>query len=157
MPDLNWQLAQVMNVRPGRVRLRFGKPDFCQRCQRGEGCGAGVFAALFARRSTEIEVDLDSAPEPGEWVRVGVAHRTLAIGALLTYGLPLLAFVAGTLPGHWLVEGPVVSDLAALAGGLISGAVAFVFIRNRGTVDVCPVVQALSCEAQDTRFHRSSP
>lgn len=157
MPGLNWQLAQVVDVRPGRARLRFGKPDFCQQCQKGKGCGAGVFAALFARRSTEIEIDLDSAPEAGEWVRIGIAHDTLAFGALLSYGLPLLAFVAGTLPGHWLVESPSLGDLVALVGGLVSAAVVFILMRNRGTVNVRPVVQALSCEEHDTKFHRSSP
>lgn len=148
---LSWQVAQVLESSDRRLRLRFSRPEFCQRCQRGNGCGAGVFSGLFPRRTTEIEIDSDQDLAHGDWVRVGLAHRDLALGAARVYGLPLAAFVAGALPAHWLIGAEGWRDLAALAGGLVAAVLAYVLAQRFFRSPVNPIVQPLSCGSDGTK------
>lgn len=149
--SLSWQVAQVLAMDGHRLRLRFARPEFCKRCQRGDGCGAGIFSGLFPRRETEIEIESDQTLNPGNWVRVGLPHRDLALGAVRVYGLPLLAFVAGAVPAHWLVGPDGWRDLAALASGLTAGILAFLLARQVPGLRMNPVIEPLSCDQGDTR------
>lgn len=151
MAGLSWQVARVLYSDRGHVRLRFSRPEFCQRCRRGEGCGAGVFSGLFPRRATEIEVISDHRLSPGDWVRVGLAQRTLALAAVRAYGLPVVAFLAGALPAHWLVAAELWRDLLALTGGLIAAAGVIWLSQRLVWSPTAPKLEPLSCEAKDTK------
>lgn len=151
MAGLNWQVAEVLYSDGKRVRLRFSRPEFCQRCQRGQGCGAGVFSRLFVPRASEIEIECAHRLTAGQWVRVGFAHRTLAQAAAVTYGLPLMAFVAGALPAHWLVSTEGWRDLWALTGGLVAAAIVLSLGKRLAGCPAAPALEPLSCGATDTK------
>lgn len=130
MADRIWALAQVVGHRPGSVRLRFSKPEGCRRCQRGEGCGAGIFGGLFATGPFEVELSQGGEWHSGDWVRVGIDRGAMVAGAISAYGLPLAAFLAtiwllapatGAAEGFVLVAAVVAGFLAHLVGrrGLI--------------------------------------
>lgn len=133
MADRIWALAQVVGCRPGSVRLRFSKPESCRRCQRGEGCGAGVFGGLFATGPFEVDLPQGGEWHSGDWVRVGIDRRAMVAGAISAYGLPLAAFLAtiwllapatgasGSAEGFVLMAAVVAGYLAHLVGrrGLI--------------------------------------
>lgn len=152
MTGLNWQSARVVSSGNGRALLHFANPEACHRCERGEGCGAGVFRGLFPHRAGSIEVFVPFNPQPDEWVRVGVTSRALALGALVAYGLPLGAFIAGALPAHVMLAETIWRDYAALAGGLAAAAAAFVAGRRLLRIPVNLVVERLSCGADGTKF-----
>lgn len=152
MTGLNWQSARVVSSGNGRALLQFASPEACHRCERGEGCGAGVFKGLFPHRAGSIEVPVSFDPQPDEWVRVGVTGRALALGALVAYGLPLGAFIAGALPAHVMLDVSIWRDCAALAGGLAAAAVAVVAGRRLLRISVNLVVERLSCDADGTKF-----
>jgi sigma-E factor negative regulatory protein RseC len=151
MAPLSWQPAEVIEVEAGRVRLRFSRPDTCRRCAAGEGCGAGVFGRLFPRRSVEIELPCRVEVAVGDWVRVGIPSRTLAMVALLTYGLPLAGFIGGAAIVHGWFESALARDLAALAVGLLLAGVAWRLGRVLVERISLPGIEPLSCVPGATR------
>ncbi len=151
MAEVAWQVAQVLESGRNRIRVRFGQPEFCQRCASGEGCGAGVFAGLFPRRNTEIEVETPMAPSVGDWVRIGVPGRVLALTAWLAYGLPILAFVVGALPAHWWMEHFFWRDVLSLTGGLLLGGLGWFAGRHLLRRNLNPLVESLSCASVATK------
>lgn len=151
MTSVAWQPAEVLESGEEWTRLRFSRPDLCQRCRQGNGCGAGVFGALFPRRAVVVEVRCGFKVGAGEWVRVGIPSRSLLLAALTVYGLPLAAFIVGALPAHWWIEAPLFRDLMALAGGLFLALVTW-----RAAWKMCsriqrPLVEPLSCGGGATR------
>jgi sigma-E factor negative regulatory protein RseC len=159
MSTVAWHVAQVLETGSGRVRVRFERPRFCERCQRGQGCGAGVFSRLFPRRSTEVVIKTSLAPAIGDWVRIGIPGSALALTALFVYGLPVFAFVLGALPAHWWIESPLWRDLLSLAGGVVLALVTWRVGRRFDPRQLNPVVEPLSCasiatKSQQTRIHQ---
>ena len=113
-----WQPATVVSADGERVQLRFDQLSQCQRCLRGEGCGAGVFSQLFSQRSTTLQLPSNESWQVGQQVRVGLAPQRLVSGSLLLYGWPLIGFLGGAILGGQL-DLPLVSpDLAALLAGM---------------------------------------
>lgn len=142
-----WQPATVLSSGNGRVRLRFDRLEQCERCLRGEGCGAGVFSQLFSRRSTVLELSNHQTWRTGQRVRVGVPPAELVPGAITTYGWPLVGFLLGALigqsigPNHWH------PDASALLGGLVLGALTTWISWQKGHDRGNPVIEAVSCDA----------
>ncbi len=153
MQDVTWQVAQVLESGADRVRVRFARPETCQRCQQGRGCGAGLFARLFARSTTELEVMTRLSPGVGDWVRVGVSAPALALSALFTYGLPTVAFVLGALPAHWWIEYPLWRDVLAFVGGLACALVVWYTGRRFSLRNLNPIIEPLSCSSVVTKSH----
>src|SRR5690554_6524013 len=117
-----WQIARVV-AGPGGLVLEFSSPDACERCNRGEGCGAGLFSGLVLRGRSRMELSGHRELVNGERARVGLPTDRLAVAGVLFYGLPLLGFLLGALALHLLL-GPVAwRDIGALGGGLTALAV----------------------------------
>lgn len=145
-----WQVARVLARDGDRVTLVFAAPEQCERCARGEGCGAGVFARLFGRRETRVALPVAAEFLPDEWVRVGLAPGRLAVAATLHYGLPLAGFLVGAVAGHAATSGGAAGDLLALGGGIAGFAFMVAFVGRRLRPSLNPVVERLSCRAGDS-------
>ena len=145
-----WQVARVIGRDGDRLTLVFSAPEQCARCARGEGCGAGVFARLFGRRETRVVLPGDAEASPGQWVRVGLVPRQLALAAAWHYGLPLAGFLLGALAAAAAMPSGAAEDLTALATGLVAFAVTVRFVRRFGPT-LEPVVERLSCTGEDTK------
>src|SRR5690554_3722618 len=101
-----WQVARVLAGPGGHLALEFSSPEVCQRCSRGEGCGAGLFAGLLLRGRSRLDLAGRSDLAVGDWVRAGLPAGQLAWASVLYYGLPLSGFLIGALGLH-LLPGPV--------------------------------------------------
>lgn len=150
-----WQLARVVDRDADRLTLLLSAPETCERCARGEGCGAGVFSRLFTRRETRLVVPARLAVSAGDHVRVGLAPAHLALAAGLHYGLPLAAFLVGAAAGHAAVSGSPLRDAAALAFGLVGFMLATRLVSRRLRPRLNPVVAHLSCSPGDTNSFSS--
>jgi sigma-E factor negative regulatory protein RseC len=145
--DRLWQAATVVSASTGRVRVRFEPLSQCARCLRGDGCGAGVFAQLFTRRSTTVDLETRENWSPGQIVRVGVRAEALWQGALLLYGLPLLGFLLGAIVGQQISPGGVPADVSALLLGLVLAVSLARMSRSLRARRWNPVIEALSCDS----------
>lgn len=145
-----WQPARVVDRDVDCLTLSFSAPEICQRCARGEGCGAGVFGRLFARRETHVALPARLAVSVGDHVRVGLEPGHLAMAAGLHYGLPLAGFLVGTAIGHVALSGSAFNDAAALAAGLVGFFLMARFVSRRLRPTLNPVVEHLSCHQDDT-------
>jgi sigma-E factor negative regulatory protein RseC len=143
--DRLWQPATVVSIGPDRLTVSFKSLSQCQRCLRGEGCGAGVFSRLFPNRPTSLVLTQAHSFRTGQRVRVGLAPAQLLRGALMLYGLPLAAFLGGALIGHGLPSDAGARDLTALVLGLLAGAGALIMIGRRPLGVLNPIVEPLSC------------
>lgn len=138
-----WALAQIVDSRQGYVRLRFSEPEGCRRCERGAGCGAGVFGGLFTSGPFEIELPGENEMRSGDWVRVGIDRRTMVAGAISAYGLPLAAFLVAI----WLAALSGIAEGLVLIAGLVIGGLAHLAGRRQLTVARNPELVPLSATA----------
>jgi len=146
-----WQPAVVESVAHDRVRLRFDRLDQCERCLRGEGCGAGVFSQLFSRNTSVLDLPRHHDFLVGQRVRVGLRPAVLLGGAVLLYGLPLAGFLFGAVLGQavataTLTPNPLLADLSALAGGLALAALTTWVSWQCRHYSGNPVIEAVSCD-----------
>jgi sigma-E factor negative regulatory protein RseC len=147
---LIWQLATVTAVDQDGLELTFDSLTTCDRCLRGEGCGAGVFSRLFARRRASLRLPGEHDYQPGQRLRVGLSARAMVAAALLVYGAPLLAFLLFALVGHVWVGEQAFRDAIALAAGLIGAALVFVLLRAWPALRLNPCLEPLSCSARES-------
>ena len=144
---MRWQIARVVRWTPEQMTLQFDPPSSCERCVRGEGCGAGAFSRLFARRGATLK--LKSIPDvaQGDWVRVGVDERRLLLGSLHLYGWPLLAFLAALVLVQRLWPDLPGQDLTGLVIGLAAAGTCLRVLQKRQPA-LNPAVERLSCSRQ---------
>ncbi len=142
-----WQVGTVTEVSPGQVRIAFDRLSTCDRCLNGEGCGAGVFARLFSRRQALITLDADTEFRVGQKLKVGIPAWYLLSGALVLYGLPLLAFITGIVLAGWLVGDGPLADLTGLIAGLILAGSVLMIMRRARFSRLNPKLQPLSCNS----------
>lgn len=143
-----WQAGRVSAVGPGAVRVRFDQLQQCQRCLRGEGCGAGVFSRLFSARGAELVVSGEHELVQGQPVRVGVQERELLISALVLYGLPVVVFILAAAAAASLDVSPMASDGIALVVGVTAALLSVrAAIRLRGRI-LNPRVEPLSADSK---------
>ncbi|HWM27220.1 MAG TPA: SoxR reducing system RseC family protein, partial [Woeseiaceae bacterium] len=113
---MNQPEGTVVAVGAGSVTVSVEAAAACARCSAGRGCGAGILQK-GRTRVIEAKVARGLALERGDRVRLELAPEHLARAAWLAYGLPLVAMVAGTGAGVFIV--PSDGDLAAVASGAI--------------------------------------
>lgn len=118
----------MVSVDGGRALVRVGPTSGCPTCDRGEGCGAGVFGRLLQRRPIVLRLDNRLGAAPGDVVTVGIPERLFLFLVMRLYLLPLLAGLAGAAFGHHLgtvaaanagISNAGMIDAAALAGALV--------------------------------------
>lgn len=131
------QNAQVVSCQGDRMWVRLGPQSGCSACDRGEGCGAGLFARLLKRKPLLLELSRENTDvQPGQMLTLGLPERIFVKLVLLSYGWPLLAALAGAFAGHgfgrWLGFGPGLVDMLSLFAGLSSGAAVIHLFKNRG-------------------------
>jgi positive regulator of sigma E activity len=101
--------AVVVAARPdGTVDLEFAPHKGCEGCR-----GTCLWKRLAAMRLDRLVVGGELAP--GSQVSVAIPAETLLYGALATYGIPLVAILAGAAVGAALSG----NDLGTLAGALL--------------------------------------
>lgn len=98
----------------------------CGQCNARGSCGSGVLARVLGRRRVRLRALNRADAAVGDRVNVGIDEGVLLRGALLLYGLPLVAMLAGAVTGLALWGEP-----ASVAGGLTGLAAAFLYLRRR--------------------------
>ena len=136
-----WQQGRVVSVDSGQARILLEPVNHCARCMSGQGCGAGVFSRLFARRSVELALPDRLGLEPGMGVQVGVSSAALAGACLRVYGLPLAGFVAGIMGVHGLMPDVPARDLLGLAAGFGLGLLLLVRTRGLALAGLEPILR----------------
>ncbi len=121
----------VTDCRDGKVTVRFDGMAACGPCRDGSGCGASVLARLFCNSPQTLDVEAGPEIAKGDRVAVAVPAGRLLLIAVMLYGLPVVAFLAGAWLGHaWFVGQPM-ADWAALALGLMGMTTSLVVVRQR--------------------------
>ena len=145
------QNVQVIRCENNTVWVRVGSQSGCTACDRGQGCGAGVFAKLLQRRAVEIQLaDPQNEYRVGQMVTLSFPERLYLKMVMMNYAWPLLAALAGgwtafaiankyQLANGWL-------DGATLAGGLLAATLVMRMIRQRNTPEsILKEMQMAAC------------
>lgn len=109
------EAGQIVDVQGEFAWVECERRSACGGCASREGCGTGVIARAFGRRTVTLKVLNRIGAGVGERVVIGLAESGLVRGALAVYAVPLLGLFAGALCGQWLSAG---SDPAAIAGAV---------------------------------------
>jgi len=118
----------VSKVSGGIATVVVAAPLACPRCASGKGCGAGLLGGSQAPRQLEISVPPGMHLQAGDAVTLTVAPRQLLRGAVLAYGLPLLAMLLSVAMAAALNGSP--GDILP-AGVGIAGLVSGIWLSRR--------------------------
>ena len=86
----------------------------CNRCAEGNGCGGRPWFRGF-KHGQPIKLANTAHWHSGEIVELHLSPAALNLSAVLTYGLPLLAFIAVlTCTQHWRESWQILAAVAAI-------------------------------------------
>ncbi len=120
------QQGQVHGVTGSTAQVRVGPLSGCPACDRGQGCGAGLFGRLLRRAPVIVACDNALGAKPGDAVRVGIPEQLLLRLVTRFYLIPLVGGLGGAALGHHLglmaLSRPGLIDGVALAGAVLGTA-----------------------------------
>jgi sigma-E factor negative regulatory protein RseC len=126
------QNVQVIRCEGEKIWLRLGSQSGCSVCDKGNGCGAGVFAKLLQRKPVVLELpgrNIDA--KPGQMVTLAFPEQVYLKMVFAYYGYPLIAALVGALIGYSIGSelglSAVMIDAATLASGVLA---AFLMMRG---------------------------
>lgn len=115
--------AMVVALNDEVAMLEIIRRKPCGLCGQTRGCGVSMWGKLFGHRPHVFKAPNRIDAKVGDFVIVGVEERALLRGALLVYGVPLAAMLAGALVASLAWDG-VHRDTSTVIGavlGLIVG------------------------------------
>lgn len=118
---MNQEWVEVVEQAEGGLWVEAVQRSACSRCSARAGCGQNALSQLG--KPVRLWVPTGQRYAPGQQIMLGLPHGGLALSAVLIYGAPLLALLAGAILGQWL-GGDLMALLAgvsALAAGLLIG------------------------------------
>lgn len=132
------QNVQVIRCDNKTVWIRLGSQSGCSACDKGQGCGAGVFAKLLQGKPVLLQLaDPDGLYRVGQMVTLKLPERLYLKMVLVSYAWPLLAALSGGWAAFVIASrfqlSNVLLDAATLAGGLLVAALVMRVTRLRGT------------------------
>ena len=135
------QNVQLVRCKGDRMWVRLGAQTGCSACDNGEGCGAGVFAKLLARKPVVIELERRELDvQAGQMLTLSFPESVYLKLVAASYGWPLLALLAGAWVGHSLAQliglEALWIDISALGMGVLGGALVVRMNRQQKLADI---------------------
>ena len=132
------QNVQVLRCENDRLWVRMGSRSGCTACDNGKGCGAGLFAKLTNRQPVILELPRnDIKAKAGQMLTLAFPEQVFMKLVFASYGLPLLAALAGAYAGYslgiQLQFTPVLIDVLTLTGGILAAWYIMRFFRSGKT------------------------
>ncbi len=131
---MNEEVAEVVAVEKGRIRLVARRVSQCGSCAARFGCGHGLLDGMGRERVVHIELPRTSVPDDvqiGQRLLLAVPDGAILSASLAVYGPPLLGLLSGALIVSMLVPG---ADVAAVAGSGIGFVVGWLIVRRHRNV-----------------------
>ena len=154
--QLIWQPGVVADKSGDEYCVEMDTPQHCQRCLDGQGCGAGVFSQLFAKKGARLMVSSIEPLNIGDRVQVGVSPQGILKASVALYAWPLALFlltlvVVGPL---WLKLGLWGGEWGVLVVALAVPAFGIKALAQLRFQAVNPTVVPLSCSKTDPALDR---
>jgi len=145
--DYLWQLGRVATVTETHTTIEFDSTEQCARCLSGQGCGAGVFAKLFARKGAVLSLSGVGGFHPGQMVQVGVLPGAILRASMAVYAWPLGLFLAVLVGGHYglSIGQTAFGELGLLAVALACAGIGIWAIGHLRSRMMNPIVVPWSC------------
>ena len=106
--------GHILSIHDGLASIRVDLPESCKGCGSRAGCGGGKAGGAT------VQLEVPSEARPGQMVTLSIAEGPLVHRAMLTYLLPALTTLLGTIS---LADGGDVAAVVGFAVGLLLGLV----------------------------------
>lgn len=113
------ELGEVIRLENDFVWVQTIRQSTCGACQARHGCGQKLLSSISsqsadirARLNPEVNIGLLSE---GDQVEIGISEGAVVLSSMITYGLPIIALVAGAV-----AAAPLGSDLFMALSGFAS-------------------------------------
>jgi sigma-E factor negative regulatory protein RseC len=135
------QNVQVLHYDDDHLWVRMGSQSGCSACDNGQGCGAGLFAKLVRNKPVILQLPRTGLNlEAGQILTLAFPERVFVKMVFVSYGLPLLAALAGAIAGHglatWLNLGAGLTDATTLFGGILAAWLIMRLVRRSGNANI---------------------
>lgn len=121
--------AIVVGLKDELAMLEVVRRKPCGLCGQTRGCGASMWGKLFRHRPHIFKALNRIDAKVGDFVIVGVEEQALIRSALLVYGVPLLALLAGAIIASLGWGGPQ-RDISAVIGAVLGLAVGLLWVKG---------------------------
>ncbi|WP_430459612.1 SoxR reducing system RseC family protein [Thalassolituus sp. LLYu03] len=139
---MSQEIVRIIEVADGGVWVEAVQRSACGSCNARSGCGQHSLSKLG--RPMRLWVPGGEGLKAGQDVVLEMPSGSLALSALLLYGLPLLGLIVGATLGQ--KGGDLMSGLGAVAGlsaGFLSAKVMSGHFRSRWTPKLLPGCQQI--------------
>ena len=114
---MSQEIVEVIEQGEGGIWVEAVQRSACNSCNARSGCGQHSMSKLG--RPMRLWVNTEQKLQPGQQVVLSLPQGSLALSALVMYGLPLLGLIGGAVAGQ-LTGSDGWAGLAAI-GGLGAG------------------------------------
>ena len=114
---VNQESVRVTELGMGGIWVEGIQASACGSCSANAGCGQHTLSKLG--RPVRLWIDTEDTFSVGEVILLTLPQGSLAISAVVLYGLPLIGLIAGAVLGQY-AGGDVIAVLSSLVG-LASG------------------------------------
>jgi len=121
--------GRVVSIESGRAEIELDASNHCSSCSGVIGCGGWLSALFVARNTVRINLESDQL-SVGQSVRLVADDKMLLKMATFSYGLPLLAFIAGLV----VAETIGLHELLSVTVGFFSVVLSTLAIRSYKTL-----------------------
>lgn len=114
---MSQEIVEIVEVGEQGVWVEAMQQSACSSCNARSGCGQHSLSKLG--RKMRLWVPTERHFSVGEQATLTLPDGSLALSALVLYGMPLVSMILFAVAGHWLAGEP--GSVIAGLGGLISG------------------------------------
>ena len=124
-----------------QVVVEIDSAPVCERCESGQGCGAGILGQQSGDRRVAATVAKELDVRIGDLVSITLEPRNVLRAAIIVYGYPLMAAVLAAFVAYGIGLDDIAAALAALSGLVAGILTAKVRLQNtRCLRDFTPIV-----------------
>jgi len=141
------QKAIVTQTYVDGVDVEYEVNSSCSSCASEDSCGVGTVAKAFSGKTQRIRLYSSLVLSIGQTITIGTQESNILIAASITYLLPLVGLISGSvlgqsfLVGYWGLES-YSAIFMGIAGGFIAQRVGRYWLKNN--IDSQPKIVIVS-------------
>jgi len=116
------QKAIVTEIYADGVEVEYEINSSCSSCASEDSCGVGTVAKAFSGKTQRTRLYSSLILSIGQTITIGTQESNILIAASITYLLPLVGLISGSLVGQSLLVGFLsLENYSAILMGIASG------------------------------------
>ena len=151
---MHWQpaiVSQISSIEADKQTFIFEvqSRNGCTKCQRGEGCGAGLLDGLLYRKPYQIKLQSSKKLKCNQQVWLGLTDLHLQRNAAIIYGLPVILLLFGVGLSYWFLPSHDGWQILGAFIGLSVGIVMTGYVEKNQRINQSRIIVMENCPSRE--------